>query len=252
MGGGRRVDTSRLTVSNLRPVRRIGGSSCGPAPSPASHRARPGAARARGRHPGDRARRRAVRPGVEAHRLRGRGGAAGRGSRRIAGLRRGSLRRGDGPDRGLRPRRQAAADAREGDRRRRRAARGGGDRLGREPARLRGRPQPRPGDDARGRASVRAVAPTGSAAFDDLAQSITVDASDNLYVADTRASRIQRVRPGRELPARDTPRRAASSPTSRWTPPGNVYALIIFGTAGCEAAVQVHDAVGGAGRPAGT
>ena len=40
-------------------------------------------------------------------------------------------------------------------------------------------------------AVVRAVAPTGTAAFDDLAAGIAIDAGDNLYVADTRNSRVE-------------------------------------------------------------
>ena len=87
---------------------------------------------------------------------------------------------------------------------------------------------------------LRAIAPTGDAAFDDLAQGIALDAQDNLYVADTRraASRCS-TRPGAS--AQVPPRRQLRRPTSRWTPPGNVYALLIFGDGGCEAAVQKHD-----------
>ena len=92
-------------------------------------------------------------------------------------------------------------------------------------------------------AFVRAVAPTGSAAFDDLAQSITVDAADNLYVADTRASRIQVFDAAGSL-RRAIPLGGGFVTDVAVDAAGNVYALIIFGTAGCESAVQVHDAAG--------
>jgi sugar lactone lactonase YvrE len=87
---------------------------------------------------------------------------------------------------------------------------------------------------------LRTVAPTGDAAFDDLAQGIALDAQDNLYVADTRASRIEVFDTSGALVRRfglggsfvdDVAVDAA----------GNVYALLIFGTAGCEARIQKHD-----------
>lgn len=94
-----------------------------------------------------------------------------------------------------------------------------------------------------GGAPIRTIQPTGTAAFDDLAQSIALDASDNVYVADTRASRISVFTAAgtflREIPlggqfVNDVAVDAA----------GNVYALLIFGDAGCEAAVQVHNPAG--------
>jgi DNA-binding beta-propeller fold protein YncE len=89
-------------------------------------------------------------------------------------------------------------------------------------------------------APVRTIAPTGEDAFDDLAAGIALDAQDNLYVADTRASRIEVFNTAGGLVRKfglggnfvdDVAVDAA----------GNVYALLIFGTAGCEAAVQKHD-----------
>ena len=90
---------------------------------------------------------------------------------------------------------------------------------------------------------VRAVAPTGTAAFDDLAQSIAVDADDNLYVADTRASRIEVFDPAGNL-LRAFPLGGQFVSDVAVDAAGNVYVELIFGTAGCEAAVQVHDPSG--------
>ncbi|MGD9572948.1 MAG: NHL repeat-containing protein [Thermoleophilia bacterium] len=90
---------------------------------------------------------------------------------------------------------------------------------------------------------LRTVAPTGPAAFDDLAQSIAVDAADNLYVADTRASRITVFDPSGRL-VREIPLGGSFVTDVAVDAAGNVYALLIFGTAGCEAAVQVHTPAG--------
>jgi DNA-binding beta-propeller fold protein YncE len=90
---------------------------------------------------------------------------------------------------------------------------------------------------------LRTIQPTGTAAFDDLAQAIAVDAADNVYVADTRASRISVFSPAgsflREIPLGGQFVNDVAVDAS-----GRVYALLIFGTAGCEAAVQVHDPSG--------
>jgi DNA-binding beta-propeller fold protein YncE len=86
---------------------------------------------------------------------------------------------------------------------------------------------------------LRTIQPTGTAAFDDLAQSIAVDASDNVYVADTRASRISVFSPTGTF-LREIPLGGQFVSDVAVDASGNVYALMIFGTAGCEAAVQVH------------
>ena len=66
-------------------------------------------------------------------------------------------------------------------------------------------------------AFVRAVAPTGSTAFDDLAQGIAVDApTTSTSPTPVRAASRCSIRPGASC-AR-SPSAAASSPTSRWTP----------------------------------
>jgi len=92
-------------------------------------------------------------------------------------------------------------------------------------------------------APVRTIAPTGANAFDDLAQGIALDAQDNLYVADTRASRIQVFDTGGAL-VRTIPLGGGFVTDVTVDAAGNVYALVIFGTAGCEAAVQKHDLTG--------
>ncbi len=94
-----------------------------------------------------------------------------------------------------------------------------------------------------GGAPLRTIQPTGASAFDDLAQSIAVDAADNVYVADTRASRVAVFDPGGS-PVRVIPLGGEFVSDVAVDGGGNVYALLIFGTAGCEAAVQVHDASG--------
>ena len=90
---------------------------------------------------------------------------------------------------------------------------------------------------------LRTIQPTGAAAFDDLAQSIAVDASDNVYVADTRASRISVFSPTGTF-LREIPLGGQFVSDVAVDAAGRVYALMIFGTAGCDAAVQVHDASG--------
>ena len=86
---------------------------------------------------------------------------------------------------------------------------------------------------------VRTIAPTGTAAFDDLAQGIAVDAADNLYVADTRASRIEVFDPAGNL-LRAIPLGGQFVNDVAVDAAGNVYALLIFGDGGCGSAVQVH------------
>jgi DNA-binding beta-propeller fold protein YncE len=90
---------------------------------------------------------------------------------------------------------------------------------------------------------LRTIQPTGTFAFDDLAQAIAVDAADNVYVADTRASRVSVFSPAGS-PLRTIPLGGEFVNDVAVDAAGNVYALVIFGTAGCEAAVQVHDAAG--------
>ena len=63
---------------------------------------------------------------------------------------------------------------------------------------------------------VRTIAPTGADAFDDLAQGIALDAQDNLYVADTRASRIEVFNTGGGL-VRKFPLGGNFVTTSPWT-----------------------------------
>jgi DNA-binding beta-propeller fold protein YncE len=87
---------------------------------------------------------------------------------------------------------------------------------------------------------VRAIAPTGEDAFDDLAQGIALDAQDNLYVADTRASRIEVFNTGGGL-VRKFPLGGNFVDDVAVDAAGNVYALLIFGDGGCLAAVQKHD-----------
>lgn len=86
---------------------------------------------------------------------------------------------------------------------------------------------------------VRAVAPTGTAAFDDLAAGIAIDRQDRLYVADTRNSRIEVFDAGGALLS-TIPLGGDFVNDVTVDTAGNVYALTIFGTAGCEAAVQKH------------
>ena len=88
-------------------------------------------------------------------------------------------------------------------------------------------------------AVVRTLAPTGAAAFDDLAIGIATDRQDNLYVADTRNSRIEVFDTAGTL-VRTIPLGGNFVTDVTVDPAGNVYALTIFGTAGCEAAVQKH------------
>jgi DNA-binding beta-propeller fold protein YncE len=90
---------------------------------------------------------------------------------------------------------------------------------------------------------LRTIQPTGAFAFDDLAQAIAVDGADNVYVADTRASRVSVFSPA-GTPLRTVPLGGEFVNDVAVDAAGNVYALVIFGTAGCEAAVQVHDAAG--------
>ena len=78
---------------------------------------------------------------------------------------------------------------------------------------------------------LRTIQPTGAAAFDDLAQSIAVDASDNVYVADTRASRISVFSPTGTF-LREIPLGGQFVSDVAVDAAGNVYALMIFGTAG--------------------
>lgn len=94
-----------------------------------------------------------------------------------------------------------------------------------------------------GGAPVRTIQPAGAQAFDDLAQSIAVDASDNVYVADTRAGRISVFSPAGTF-LRGIPLGGQFVNDVAVDAAGKVYALLIFGTAGCEAAVQVHDTAG--------
>ncbi len=88
-------------------------------------------------------------------------------------------------------------------------------------------------------AVVRAVAPTGTAAFDDLASGIAIDAGDNLYVADTRNSRVEVFDAAGAL-VRTIALGGGFVTDLAVDAAGNVYAITIFGTAGCEAAVQKH------------
>jgi DNA-binding beta-propeller fold protein YncE len=90
---------------------------------------------------------------------------------------------------------------------------------------------------------VRTIQPTGAVAFDDLAQAIAVDAADNVYVADTRASRVSVFSPTGSF-LREIPLGGQFVSDVAVDAAGRVYALLIFGTAGCEAAVQVHDPSG--------
>ncbi|HMN99232.1 MAG TPA: NHL repeat-containing protein [Miltoncostaeaceae bacterium] len=94
-----------------------------------------------------------------------------------------------------------------------------------------------------GGAPIRTIQPTGAQAFDDQAQSIAVDAADDVYVADTRASRISVFGPTGTF-LREIPLGGQFVTDVAVDAAGNVYALLIFGTAGCEAAVQVHDPSG--------
>jgi DNA-binding beta-propeller fold protein YncE len=94
-----------------------------------------------------------------------------------------------------------------------------------------------------GRTIINTYAPTGADAFDDLATGITVDSQGLLYVADTRASRISVFNTVgtvvRQIPL------GGSFPTDvAVDAAGNVYALLIFGTAGCESKVQLYDTSG--------
>lgn len=91
-----------------------------------------------------------------------------------------------------------------------------------------------------GRSIIRTYAPTGADAFDDLATGITVDAQGLLYVADTRASRIS-IFGTAGTPARQIPLGGSFVTDVAVDAAGNVYALMIFGTAGCESRVQVYD-----------
>jgi hypothetical protein len=90
---------------------------------------------------------------------------------------------------------------------------------------------------------VRVVAPTGNDAFDDLTAGIAVDAADNLYVANTRASRID-VFDASGGPVRKVGLGGFFVTDVAVDAAGNTYGLVIFGTAGCEAAVQVNDPAG--------
>jgi len=92
-------------------------------------------------------------------------------------------------------------------------------------------------------ATVRTIAPTGDAAFDDLAVGIALDAGDNLYVADTRASRIQVFGPT-GAPLRTFGLGGGFVDDVTVDAAGNVYALMIFGDGGCQAAVQKHSPSG--------
>jgi DNA-binding beta-propeller fold protein YncE len=90
---------------------------------------------------------------------------------------------------------------------------------------------------------VRTVVPTGDAVFDELAQGIALDAQDNLYVADTRNSRIE-VFDTRGALVRRFGLGGNFVDDVAVDASGNVYALLIFGTGGCESAVQKHAADG--------
>ena len=94
-----------------------------------------------------------------------------------------------------------------------------------------------------GRSIVRTYAPTGADAFDDLATGITVDAQGLLYVADTRASRISVFNSAGTV-VRQIPLGGSFVTDVALDAAGNVYALTIFGTAGCESKVQVYDPSG--------
>ncbi len=91
--------------------------------------------------------------------------------------------------------------------------------------------------------TLRAIAPTGDAAFDDLAAGIAIDAADNLYVADTRASRIQVFGPtGAPLRTFGLGGGFVTDVTADAT--GNVYAELISGDGGCQATIQKHSPSG--------
>lgn len=94
-----------------------------------------------------------------------------------------------------------------------------------------------------GRSIINTYAPTGADAFDDLATGITVDGRGLLYVADTRASRIS-VFDAAGAVVRRIPLGGSFVTDVAVDAAGNVYALLIFGTAGCESKVQVHDTTG--------
>lgn len=94
-----------------------------------------------------------------------------------------------------------------------------------------------------GRSIINTYAPTGANAFDDLATGITVDAQGLLYVADTRASRIS-VFNSAGIVVRQIPLGGSFVTDVAVDAAGNVYALLIFGTAGCESKVQVYDPSG--------
>lgn len=91
-----------------------------------------------------------------------------------------------------------------------------------------------------GRSIINTYAPTGADAFDDLATGITVDGQGLLYVADTRASRIS-VFNAVGTVVRQIPLGGFFVTDVAVDAAGNVYALLIFGTAGCESKVQVYD-----------
>lgn len=93
------------------------------------------------------------------------------------------------------------------------------------------------------RTVIRTYAPTGADAFDDLATGITVDSQGLLYVADTRASRISVFGTAGTV-VRQIPLGGSFVTDVAVDATGNVYALAIFGTAGCESKVQVYDTSG--------
>lgn len=92
---------------------------------------------------------------------------------------------------------------------------------------------------------IRTITPAGADALDGFPGSLAVDAQDNLYVGDTRRSRVLVFGPGAS---------GAAVPLRRTGPFGggafvssiavdaarNVYALVIFGTAGCEGRIEKH------------